>query len=345
MIFFFVILSIFSLTFAHDHSIKKIYNSNQDLYPIQESFNKEYLKVSYEHQIFFEEFGNPNGIPVIILHGGPGWGCDKTLTCFFDTSYYRIIMFDQRGCGRSLPFGQMKDNTPQDSVNDIEILRKHLKINKWIIFGGSYGSLLAILYGENHSERVYAFVLRGIFLGRMEEYENLFYGMSKFFPEAYKSLADLVEEKNNNIIKSIYEIIMQEDRKITQPIADAFMYYDLLCANLIPDFEQIKNNLEKNFTLSVTRTFLHYAINDFFLKENQLLNDIDKIQNIPAFIVHGRYDLICPVVNAFDLYHRWKNSQLWLVEDAGHSAFQKSISQSLKNIMEELKTHKLSASL
>ena len=340
-----VLSIVFSVTSISAHTIKNICFSEKNLYSIQESFNHGYLAVNDGHQIFFEEFGNPDGMPVLLVHGGPGWDCDKS-SQYFDPNYYRIIMFDQRGCGRSLPFAEMKNNTPQHSVTDMEAIRKYLNIDKWILFGGSYGSLLSILYGETHPDRVYCFVLRGIFLGRKQDYENLLCrdGMGKFFPESYQRMLNLFsEEERTDLIAAMDKRIMSQDEKDHMPLAHAFMYYDLLCAQLFPDFEKIEKNLDQKLALSVSRAFIHYAANNFFLKANQLIRNIEHIKDIPAIIIHGRYDLICPPQNAYELYKKWPLSELWFITNAGHLSTGPSIAQALRNAMDLIKTKRIAA--
>lgn len=335
---------------THNHTIKYVYESKADLYPIVEPFRSGYLDVDSENRLFFEEFGNPNGVPVLIVHGGPGIGCDKLLTCFFDANFYRIIMFDQRGCGRSLPFGELNNNNPVNSTSDIELLRNYLNIDKWIVFGGSYGSLLSILYAETHPDKVLTLILRGIFLGRDKDYENLFSGMSKFFPEAYKTFIEKLnvilnskynyintEIENKDLVKILYKLFTEADPIITKNLSDDFMYYDLLCANLIPNKDQIFNSIKNYPTLNLMKIFLYYSMNQYFLEENQLLKNVGFIKNIPTYIVHGRYDLICPFINAFELYEQMASAQLWIAENAGHSASENSIAYSLKTITDILK--------
>lgn len=340
MLLSFIVSTVFSAAFICAHNIQNVSFSERNLYAIQEPFNSGYLVVDDVHKIFFEEFGNPKGVSVLVVHGGPGAGCNKSLSQFFDPNYYHIVMFDQRGCGRSVPLAEMKNNTPQDSVKDMEMLRQHLNIDQWILFGGSYGSLLSILYGETYPDRVQCFVLRGIFLGREQDYKNLFYDMGKFFPEIYQQMIDLFAiEERSDLINAMEKRIMNPSETVHMPLAHAFMYYDLLCAQLFPDFEQTKSVLESQVMLNVSRAFIHYAANNFFLKDDQLLNNIEYVQKIPAFIIHGRYDLICLPQNAYDLHVKWPKSELWFVTNAGHLACELSISQALKNAMDEIKLH------
>ncbi|HRN78269.1 MAG TPA: prolyl aminopeptidase [Candidatus Dependentiae bacterium] len=331
----FIFLLLFSPVFSSICDIQNFSFETDTCYTTIKPYYEDYLQVSPYHRIFYAEYGNPNGIPVVVVHGGPGYGCIDSCSKFFDPSYFHIIMFDQRGALKSIPCADMYDNTPQASVHDMELLREHLNIDKWILFGGSYGSLLSILYGETHPDRVLYFVLRGIFLGRKQDYEHLFYGMNKFFPESYQSMLNLLSaEEQSDLITSLHKRIMNSDSSISQPIADAFMYYDGLCSVLNPDFDDKGDQI---VDLSVARAFIHYAAHHFFLEENQLLNNIEKIKHLPAIIVHGRYDLICPPQNAYDLYNVWPNTELWFIENAGHSSEEKILASALTTAMNTLK--------
>lgn len=310
------------------------------MYDTYTSFNYGFLAVSDEHQIFFEEFGNPAGVPVLIVHGGPGFGCEASLTYYFDPAYYRVIMFDQRGCGRSLSSDSMKNNSPQHSVRDMEQLREHLGIDTWILFGGSYGSLLSLLYGQTHPERVQHFVLRGIFLGRKKDYENLLGsdGMAQFFPEEYAQMRDLFsEQEQRDFITALDTRIMSENEHDYAPLARAFMWYDILCATVCPNRQQAQELLRKNFIVDVARAFIHYAAHNFFLTDNQLLDNMGTIAHISATIIHGRYDLICLPSSAYNLACAWPAATLYYIEDAGHSGREPGIAQALKDAMDDIR--------
>jgi proline iminopeptidase len=319
------------------HEIKNISYHDFNLYPVTQSFNGGFLQVTQLHRIYFAEFGNPNGVPVLIVHGGPGWGCSALMSQYFDPTHYRIIMLDQRGSGKSVPAACMEDNSPQISVGDMETLRNHLQIEKWILFGGSYGTLLALLYGETHPERVSAFVLRGICLGREQDYTHLFYDMGKFFPEAYADfVACFAQEEKKDLITAMYQRMMSNDTHNAQAVADGFMYYDLLCARLYPEADKLKADLDKIFVFNVTRAFAYYSYHKFFLEENQLLNNIERIKDIPAYIVHGRYDLVCPPSIAYDLYAAWPSAELRFIGNGAHSGYEPAIAQALKSVMDDI---------
>ena len=309
-----------------------------ELYPVVEPYQEGYLQVTDLHEIYYAQFGNPQGKPVLVIHGGPGGGCSKELTKMFDLDFYRVIMFDQRGAKRSRPFASMVDNTPQAAVEDMETIREYLAIEKWFVFGGSCGSMLSILYGETHPGRVIGFILRGIFLGREKEYEHLFYGMNKFFPEAWQDMVNLLpENERDDLIPALHKRVMDPDPEIYIPIAYSFMFYDCLCARLCSDHSYVKRVLTYETALSIGRAFIHYSANRFFFEENQLLNNIKKINHLPAIMVQGRYDLICPPENAYDLYKEWPGSKLWFVSNGGHSMGDPAITQGLKIAMEEMK--------
>lgn len=309
------------------------------LYPASEPYYEGFLQVSDLHQIYYAEFGNPLGLPVVVVHGGPGAGCSSNWSSFFDLSYYRVIMFDQRGAPRSTPVAEMRDNTPQKSVEDMEILRNHLGIEKWLLFGGSWGSALSILYGEAHPERALGFVLRGIFLARQRDYEHLFYGMDKTFPEAWEEMVQFLPiEERDYLISAFHKRIMDPDPQIHLPAAHAFMRFDMICSTLLPNSGLLqKTALDDRFSLACARAFIHYSANQFFLKENQLLEEIGKISHLPAIILNGRYDIICPPKGAYELHTRWQNSQLWFLPNGGHVSTEPCIARGLKHAMDEMK--------
>lgn len=322
-----------SFVYASHQVVSKIYQE-QSLYPQLKPFNEGYLKVSEIHSIYFAEFGNPQGTPVVTLHGGPGSQCEEFWTSLFNPEFYHVIMFDQRASGRSVPFAEMFDNTPQASVGDMEKLRAHLKVDKWIVFGGSYGSLLSLLYGETHPENCLGFVLRGIFLGTRSEYEHLFYGMKKTYPEAWEVMvADFQEHEKNDLISAFYKRVMNPDPSIHLPAAQAFMVFDTLCVKLIPTADDIQEVYSNTIsTLGIGRAFIHHAAHEFFLKENQILDNLYRIDHLPAIIVQGRYDIICPPSNAFTLFQKWIKSELWFISDAGHAT--SDVSQGLREAMD-----------
>lgn len=332
-----MMLSVNGLSAAHQ-IVNKLY-TEQALYPQTKPFNEGHLQVSDGHSIYFAEFGNPEGIPVLTSHGGPGSQCYEYWTGFFDPAVYHVIMFDQRGAGRSIPFASMENNSPQHSVADMEKLRNHLGVDKWILFGGSYGSFISILYGETHPDRCLGFVLRGIFLCREHDYKHLFYGMKTTYPEAWDDMVAIIpEDEKDDLITAFHKRVMDPDPAIHLEAARAFMLFDTICASLLPYTTNLdKVNTNTIGTLGVGRAFIHYAANAFFVEENQLLNNISRISHLPCIIVQGRYDVICPPQGAYDLYQQWPRSELWYISNAGHTASEPGTSQGLREAMDQMK--------
>ena len=295
---------------------------NHPLYPITKPREEGYLKVSDIHTLFYAVYGNPQGIPVVVLHGGPGAGCDDTISRFFDLNRWNVIMFDQRGSMRSKPFGCLEENTPQHSVADIEALRKHLGIEKWIIFGGSWGSTLALLYGQKHHSRSIGFILRGIFLGRKQDYLHLLYGMGKIFPEAYAPFLDYIPpEERKDLFSAYCSRILDPNPDIHLPACRKFMEFDAIASTQHPNPEAVKKTIQNDqLILSITKLFFYYSKHRFFLKPNQILSQMSKIAHLPAVIVQGRWDAITLPEMAYLLYQKWNNSALWMIPQGGHSS-------------------------
>jgi proline iminopeptidase len=315
------------------------YTLEDVLYPIIKPLNEGYLKVSDLHEIYFAEYGNPKGIPVVNIHGGPGAGSSANDMRFFDPKHYRIILFDQRGAKRSKPLASIKENTTADLISDLEKLRKALKIDKWLVFGGSWGSALALAYGQTHPKQCLGFVLRGIFLGNEEEYLQVWYGMQDIFPEAWEEFNNfLPANERKDLVTSYYKRITHSDAKIHMPAARAFIKYDFSCANLFIDDLKIKKMLKDDvLVLGLARIFAHYSMHKFFFKKDQLLNGTKKISHLPAIIVHGRYDVICRVKSAYKLHQAWPASELMIVADAGHSSHEPSVAKALVNATKKMK--------
>lgn len=301
------------------------------LYLVTPAKVESYLKVSSLHTLFYATYGNPKGIPVVVLHGGPGAGCDDSLSSFFDLSRWYVVMFDQRGAIRSRPAMCMEENTPQHSVADMETLRKHLGIEKWMVFGGSWGSTLAILYGEGHPEYCLGFILRGIFLGREEDYLHLLYGMGKVFPEAYEPFAEHIpEEERKDLLSAYYQRIMHPDPEVQPTATQPFTRFDYICSTHMPDLKTVDKIIaNQQKMLSITKAFFHYSMHRFFLRLNQILSSMDKIADLPAIIIHGRWDVITLPYMAYLLYKKWKNSVLWMIPEGGHTANEKQIGSAL----------------
>ncbi len=312
-------------------------------YPLTSPFDKGHLQVSSIHEIYYEQYGNPEGLPVVVVHGGPGGGCPPRFSRFFDPEFYRIILFDQRGANRSNPFGEMKENETHILVDDMEVLREHLKIDKWLLFGGSWGSTLSLAYGETYPDRCTGFILRGIFLGRCEDTKHVVYGMQKDFPEAFEEFVNFIpENERSDLIQAYYRRLMDPNPDIHMAAARTFMRYDLTCAVAFPNPEKLEKYLKDDvMILGVARTFFHYAIHDFFFEnDQQLLQDIDKIKHLPAVIIHGLHDTICRPEGALTLHKVWPNSELHLIDDGGHSSDEKLLTKALVSVMDLYKIEK-----
>ena len=309
-----------------------------EFYPHIEPYTSHQLEVGEPHCLYVEESGNPLGIPVIYLHGGPGSGCEAFQRRFFNPEIYRIILFDQRGCGRSTPHASLESNTTWDLVEDIETLRQHLNIEEWILFGGSWGSTLALAYAERHPQRVTAMVLRGIFLGRARDV-HWFYqqGTSRLFPEYWQDFIEPIPEpERDHMIQAYYRYLTSDDESVRIKAARAWSLWEGRTANLLLNDDVIHHFGDPKAALSIARIECHYFVNDCFLSANQLINQADKLAHIPGTIVHGRYDVICPVEQAFELHQAWPASQLKVIPDAGHSALEPGIRSVLIEAMDEL---------
>ncbi|OJW50126.1 MAG: prolyl aminopeptidase [Alphaproteobacteria bacterium 41-28] len=312
-----------------------------ELYPAIEPYKTGYLDLDGLHQMYWEESGNPKGVPVLVLHGGPGAGTSPSTRCFFDPSYYRIILYDQRGAGKSLPLGELKDNTTPHLIADIEKLRVHLGVEKWYIFGGSWGSTLGIAYAEAHPSLCLGLIFRGIFLCRRSEFEWVLWGVKTFCPEEYrKFMAPLKPEDQQDwqsILKAYYKLLTDPDPAVYKIAARVWSVYEGTLATLLPNAALVADFAKDNVALGIAPIEAHYFIHDIFLPENDLLNKIDRIRHIPGVIVHGRYDLLCPIVSADDVVQRWPEVDYRIIPDAGHSAFEPGIRRELVKAMEEFK--------
>jgi proline iminopeptidase len=296
------------------------------------------LRVDSRHQVYWEESGNPRGVPVLFLHGGPGAGATPAHRRFFDPNFYRIVILDQRGAGRSLPHGEIVDNTTPLLVEDIEAVRKHRGIDQWHVFGGSWGSTLAIAYAEAHPSRVRALILRGIFLCRKSEIDWFLYGIRNIFPEAWRAFAGfLPPAEREDILESYYRRLTDPDPAVHMPAARAWSVYEGACSTLLPSPETITAFGEDRMALGLARIEAHYFRHDIFLPDNSLLANVDRIRRIPATIVQGRYDMVCPTVTADDLVKAWPEADYVVVPDAGHSAMEPGIRAALVTAMERLK--------
>ena len=293
------------------------------LYPAIQPYATYNISVDNIHNLYIEECGTKDGIPIIYLHGGPGTGCDADNRRFFDPKKYRIILFDQRGSGRSTPHAEIKNNTPQLLVQDLETIRKHCGIEKWTLFGGSWGSTLALLYAQTHPNKVTGMILRGIFLARKKDLNWVCRegGASNIYPDYWQEFtAMFTQRQKNNLIKAYYKILTGKDELARMSVAKAWAKWETVCATLDP-CQKIEHRLnDPHIALSLSKIGSHYAVNNYFMEENFILNNMKKIDYIPATIIHGRYDMICPIENAFALHQKWPQSNLMIIRNAGHSS-------------------------
>ena len=302
------------------------------LYPPIEPFNTGFLDVSPLHRLYFEECGNPKGKPVVFLHGGPGAGCNATVRRFFDPQRYRIVLFDQRGCGRSKPHASLEDNTTWHLVADIEQLRVHLRIECWQVFGGSWGSTLALAYAQTHPDRVTELVLRGIFLLRRSELEWFYQGgCDALYPDAWEGfLAAIPESEHGDLMSAYHRRLTDPDPSVRIAAAKAWSIWEGATSFLYQDPRHVAGVGQDDFALAFARIECHYFVNAGFLQRDaQLLHNVDRIRHIKAVIVQGRYDVVCPMRSAWDLHRAWPEAELHVVPDAGHSALEAGITDQL----------------
>ncbi len=294
------------------------------LYPEIQPNHTGRLKVGDGHELYYEDCGNPRGKPAVFLHGGPGGGCNDKMRRFFNPDIYRIVLFDQRGCGRSTPHASIENNTTWDLVNDIEVLRAALQIKRWMVFGGSWGSTLALAYAERYPEHVTELVLRGIFLGRKKEYDWLYQdGTNRLFPDKWQEFTAPIPRRERGDMLGAYHRRLTSDNSAERlRAAKAWSVWEAATSALVPQAELVETFAADEMALAMARIECHYFINECFLAENQLLNEIDRVRKIPAIIVQGRYDAICPVQTAWELAAAWPEARLRIAPDAGHSAFE-----------------------
>ncbi|MBV8742480.1 MAG: prolyl aminopeptidase [Sinobacteraceae bacterium] len=300
----------------------------RELYPSFEPNRSGWLRVSDLHEIYYEESGNPQGKPVVFLHGGPGGGTDGRMRGFFDPARYRIVLFDQRGCGRSRPHASLVDNTTWHLVADMELLRQHLNIERWQVFGGSWGSTLALAYAESHPQRVSELVLRGIFLLRRWEI-NWFYqdpsGAAALYPDLWERyVAVIPPEERHEMVQAYYRRLTSADPQVLAEAARAWAVWEGATSFLHLNPDYIAKFQEADYAAAFARIECHYFINHGFLHtDNQLIENVGRIRHIPTVIVQGRYDVVCPMKSAWDLHRAWPEAELRIVADAGHSAFER----------------------
>ncbi len=304
----------------------------RELFPEIEPFSTGMLAVSKLHTLHYEECGNPRGKPLVFLHGGPGGGIDPVYRRYFDPKKWRIVLHDQRGCGKSTPFSELRENTTWDLVDDIEKLREHLGIERWVVFGGSWGSTLSLAYAQKHARRCKALVLRGIFLLRASEllwfYQE---GASHLFPDAWELyLEPIPPRERGDMMKAYYKRLTSPDRRVRLRAARAWAIWEGTTSKLFTDPELIKKFGRGRFADAFARIEAHYFVHRGFLRrDDQLLRDVKKIRKIPGVIVQGRYDVVCPMRSAWDLHRAWPEAKLLVVPDSGHSMTEPGIRSAL----------------
>ncbi len=302
------------------------------LYPPIEPVRQGHLAVGQGHEVYWEECGNPQGKPVVFLHGGPGAGCDPRARRFFDPARYRIFLFDQRGCGKSRPHASLEHNTTWDLVADLERLRAFFGVERWQVFGGSWGSTLALAYAETHPEQVSELVLRGIFMLRKAELDWFYQaGASSLYPDRWEDyIAPIPPAERGDLMRAFHRRLTGADPAAALAAARAWSVWEGATSYLVTDEDNVRNWGEDAFALAVARIECHYFVNGGFMqRESQLIDGVRRIRHIPAFIVQGRHDVVCPMVTAWDLHRAWPEAEFRVVADAGHSAFEPGITDAL----------------
>jgi proline iminopeptidase len=313
------------------------------LFTIEEPFETGFLKVSEIHNLYYEISGNKNGKPVLVMHGGPGAGSNPSYRGFFDPSVYRVVQMDQRGAGKSTPHACLTDNTTWHIVEDMEKLRNHLKVEKWhTVFGGSWGSTISLAYAEEFPEKVGHLVLRGIFLLRRSELQFFYQeGTSWIFPDYFDDLKNLLPEvQRGDILQNYYRVLTGTDEELKVKYAKMWTRYEMATCKLIQNKDVIEKSDEDKFAIAFARIETHFFVNGGFMKtENQLLDNSDKLKNIPISIVQGRYDVVCPFKSAWDLYKKLPHSDFYCIQDAGHSCTESGIIDALVRSTEKYKSN------
>ena len=309
-----------------------------DLFPEIGPYETGYLPLTGGHVMYWEQVGNPRGQPALFLHGGPGAGAGAVHRRFFDPGFWRIVIFDQRGAGRSRPLGSLSQNTTSDLVQDIETLRRHLAIDRWLLFGGSWGSTLALTYAQAFPARVSGCVLRGVFLGRREEVAWFLSGMAQIFPDAHANFAGfLPEAERGDLLAAYLARLTHPDPAVHLPAARAWSIYEGSCSTLLPSPETVASFSQDRTALGLARIEAHYFAHGLFLPPEGLLGRMARIAQIPGEIVQGRYDMICPARSAFELAAAWPAARLTLIPDAGHSALEPGIRRALVSAVERMR--------
>jgi proline iminopeptidase len=312
----------------------------RELYPPIEPYDAGMLSVSPIHTLYYEQSGNPEGTPVVFLHGGPGGGTQPDHRRYFDPGAYRIVVFDQRGAGKSTPHANLEDNTTWHLVEDVERLREHLGIDTWVVFGGSWGSTLSLAYAETHPDRVRALVLRGIFLCRPKEIRWFYQeGASYVFPDLFEDYISVIpEEERGDVVPAFYRRLTSEDESVRLAAAKAWSVWEGSTLKLVPDPELIDHFGDPLQALALARIECHYFVNNaFFETDDWLIEHVDRIRHIPAVIVQGRYDVVCPALSAWELHKAWPEAGFVVVPDAGHAASEPGIVSALVEATDRFK--------
>ncbi|MBI3777016.1 MAG: prolyl aminopeptidase [Gammaproteobacteria bacterium] len=301
------------------------------LYPLIKPYVVHSLAVDPQHVLHVEECGNPQGVPVVFVHGGPGAGCEPQHRSFFDPNVYRIVLFDQRGCGKSKPHAELDGNTTQALVADMEHIRTILGIQRWVVFGGSWGSTLALVYAQTHPARVLGLILRGIFLCRPWEIKWFYQeGANRLYPDYWEDfLVPIPPEERHDLVQAYYRRLTGKDEIARMSAAKAWSVWEGRCATLHANKNVVEHFANPYTALSLARIECHYFVNDSFLDPDQILRDTPRLKDIPGVIVHGRYDAVCPLANAWELHKAWPQSELRIISAAGHSAFEPGITDAL----------------
>jgi proline iminopeptidase len=310
----------------------------QDLYPPLEPYTTGMLPLDSHHTMYWEQSGNPQGVPILFLHGGPGAGATPTHRRFFDPAHYRIVVLDQRGAGRSLPLGSLRDNTLAHLIADLEALRRHLGIDRWAVFGGSWGSTLALAYAAAHPERCRGLVLRGIFLCRQNEIDWFLHGMRTVYPEAWRAFAGFIPEAERaDLLSAYFRRLVDPDPSLHMPAARAWSTYEGACSTLLPSPDTVAAFGEDRMALGLARIEAHYFRTEVIRPADDLVAQVGRMRRLPAAIVQGRYDMVCPIVSADELARAWPEVEYIVVPDAGHSAMEPGIRSQLVAATERLK--------
>jgi len=307
-------------------------------YPEIKPYQRHQIAVEPPHILYVDESGNPDGIPVVFLHGGPGGGCSAYDRRFFNPEIYRIILLDQRGSGRSTPHAELQGNSTDKLVADLEVIRQALHVDRWVVFGGSWGSTLALVYAETYPERVLGLILRGIFLCRPQDL-HWFYqdGASHVFPDYWEDfIAPIAQEERGNFIEAYYRHLTGDNEIQQMSAAKAWSIWEGRCATLRPNPDVVESFADPHRALSLSRIEAHYFVNRAFLEDDQIIRDASRLKDIPGVIVHGRYDMVCPLDNAFALHQVWPQAELQIIREAGHSAREAGIVDALVKATDNL---------